>query len=122
MLYPRYYEFELPKPNIIVNIEADETYEHNEKQKIAKEINRQQIINQWFDKAKDILEGKGQLSLDELMNSIVEEEKDLSVAYQVASRMTAYTSEHSNVFIAVEQKIIYLSQQDLSLWKTKITK
>jgi len=122
MLYPRYYEFELPKPNIIVNIEADETYEYNEKQKIAKEINRQQIINQWVDKAKDILEGKRQLSLDELMNSIVEEEKDLSIAYQVASRMTAYTSENNNVFIAVEQKLISLSQQDLSLWKTEITK
>lgn len=122
MLYPRYYEFELPKPNIIVNIEVDETYENNEKQKIAKEINRQQIINQWFDKAKDILEGKGQLSLDELMNSIVEEEKDLSIAYQVASRMTAYTSENSNVLIDVEQKIISLPQQNLSLWKTKIMK
>ncbi|MCZ4245141.1 hypothetical protein [Pedobacter punctiformis] len=122
MLYPRYYEFELPKPNIIVNIEADETYERNEKQKIAKEINRQQIINQWVDKAKDILEGKGLLSVDELMNSIVDEEKDLSIAYQVASRMTAYTSENSNVFIDVEQKIISLSQQDLSLWKTRIMK
>lgn len=122
MLYPKYYEFELPKPNFIVNIKADETYEHNEKQKIAKEINRQQIINQWVDKAKDILEKKGQLSIDELMNSIVDEEKDLSIAYQVASRMTAYTSENSNVFIDVEQKIISLSQQNLSLWKTKIMK
>jgi hypothetical protein len=122
MLYPRYYEFEPPKPNIILNIEADETYGHNEKQKITKEINRQQTINQWVDKAKDILENKGLLSVHELMNSIVDEEKDLSIAYQVASRMTAYTSENSNVFIDVEQKIISLSQQDLSLWKTKIMK
>lgn len=122
MVYPKHYEFEPPKPNIIVNIEVDETYERNEKQKIAKEINRQQIINQWVDKAKDILESKGQLSVDELMNSIVDEEKDLSIAYQVASRMTAYTSENSNVLIDVEQKIISLSQQNLSLWKTKIMK
>jgi len=122
MLYPRYYEFELPKPNIIVNVEVDETYERNEKQKIVKEINRQQIINQWVDKAKDILENKGQLSIDELMNSIVDEEKDLSIAYQVASRMTAYTSESNDVFIDVEQKIISLSQHNLSLWKTKIMK
>jgi hypothetical protein len=122
MLYPRYYEFEPPKPNIVLNIEADETYGHNENQKITKEINRQQTINQWVDKAKDILENKGLLSVHELMNSIVDEEKDLSIAYQVASRMTAYTSENSNVFIDVEQKIISLSQQDLSLWKTKIMK
>ncbi|HMU05476.1 MAG TPA: hypothetical protein PJ990_17705, partial [Saprospiraceae bacterium] len=33
MLYPKYYEFEPPKPNIIVNIKVDETYERNEKQK-----------------------------------------------------------------------------------------
>jgi hypothetical protein len=90
--------------------------------KIAKEINRQQIINQWVDKAQKILERKGQLSVDELMNRIVDEEKDLSVAYQVASRMIAYTSENSNVFIDIEQKIISLSQQNLSLWKMKIMK
>lgn len=122
MLYPRYYEFEHPKPNLIVNVEIDETYEHNEKQKIAKEIDRQQIINQWVDKAKDILENKGLLSIDELMNSIVDEEKDLSIAYQVASRMTAYTSESKDISIDVEQKIISLSQQNLSLWKTRIMK
>tara|TARA_R110002012_G_scaffold191319_2_gene359073 strand:- start:8719 stop:10077 length:1359 start_codon:yes stop_codon:yes gene_type:complete len=122
MLYPRFYEFEQPKPNVIINIEVDETYERKEKQKIAKEINRQQIINQWVDKAKDFLENKGQLSVDELMNNIVDEEKDLSIAYQVASQMTAYTSEHNDVFIDVEQKIISLSQQNLSLWKTKIMK
>jgi chaperonin cofactor prefoldin len=122
MLYPRYYEFKPPEPNIIVNVEVDEPYEYNEKLKIAKEINRQQIINQWVDKAQKILERKGQLSVDELMNRIVDEEKDLSVAYQVASRMIAYTSENSNVFIDIEQKIISLSQQNLSLWKMKIMK
>ncbi len=122
ILYPRYYEFEPPKPNIIVNIEVDETYERDEKQKITKEINNQEIINQWVDKAKAILENKGQLYVDELMNSIVDEEEKLSIAYQVASRMTAYASENDNIFIDVEQKIISLSAQNLSLWKTKIMK
>lgn len=122
MLHPRYYEFEPPKPNIIVNVKVDETYELTENQKIAKEINRQQIINQWVGKAKDILESKGQLAVDELMNNIIEEEKDQTIAYQVASRMTAYTSENSNVLIDVKKEIISLSQQNLSLWKTKILK
>ncbi|WP_037315906.1 hypothetical protein [Salegentibacter sp. Hel_I_6] len=122
MLYPRYYELEPPKPNIIVNIETDSVYERNEKQKIEKEINHQQIINQWVDKTKDILESKGQLAVDELMNNIVEKEKDLSIAYQVASRMIAFASENSNILIDVEQKIISLPQQNLSLWKAKIMK
>jgi chaperonin cofactor prefoldin len=122
ILYPRYFEFEPAKPNIIVNTEIDETYERNEKFKIAKEINRQQIINQWVDKAKNILENKRQLRVNELMNIILDEEKDLSIAYQVASEILAYTSENSNVFIDVEQKLISLAQQKLSLWKMKILK
>lgn len=122
MLYPKYYEFEPPKPNIIVNIEVDETYERNEKLKIAKEINRQQIINQWVGKAQNILKNKGTLSVDELMNTIVNEEEDLSIAYQIASNMIAYTSENSNVYIDVEQKIISLANQNLSVWKAKIMK
>jgi len=122
MMYPRYFEFEQPQPNIIVNVEVDGIYEHTQKQKIVKEINRQQIINQWVDKAKDVLESKRKLSIDELMNSIMDEEKDLSIAYQVASRMTAYTSENNDVSIDVEQKIISLSQHKISLWKTKIMK
>jgi hypothetical protein len=74
------------------------------------------------DKAKEILESKRQLAVDELINRIVDQEKDLSIAYQVASRMIAYTSENNNVFIDVEQKIISLTQQNLSLWKMKIMK
>jgi hypothetical protein len=122
ILFPRYHEFQPPKPNIIVDVEVDEAYERKEKLKIEKEIHRQQIINQWVDTAQNILEHKGQVSMEELMNRIVDEEKDLSVAYQVASRMMAHTSENADVFIDVEQKLISLSKQKLSLWKTKITK
>ncbi|MBL1220241.1 hypothetical protein JET18_05290 [Chryseobacterium sp. L7] len=122
MLYPVYYEFEPPKPNIVINVEVDEIYERDEKEKIAKDINRQQVINQWVDKAKDILESQKSLLVSELMTRIIEEEKDLSIAYQVASRITAYASENIHILIDVEQKIITLSQQNLSLWKTRIMK
>lgn len=122
MLFPKYYEFQPPKPNIILDVEVDEDYERKEKLKIEKEIHRQQIINQWVDTAQNILEHEGKVSMEELMNRIVDEEKDLSVAYQVASRMMAYTSENTDVFIDVEQKLISLSKQKLSLWKTKIMK
>lgn len=122
ILHPKYYEFELPKPNIIIDVEVDETYEQDEKQKIAKDINRQQIINQWVGKAIEILDNKGQLLVDELMNSIVDEEKDLSIAYQVASRIIAYVSENKHIAIDVEKKIITIPQQNLSLWKTKVMK
>lgn len=120
MLHPKYYEFDVSASNIIVNIEVNELYEQSEKLRIEREINHQEIINQWFDKAKGILEREGQLLIDELMNIIVFEEKDLSIAYQVASKMIAYTSENANVLIDVEQKIIFLPQQNFSLWKTKI--
>lgn len=122
MFYARYYEFEQPQPNYIVSIEADERYERIEKDKIEKEISRQQIINQWIEKAKNMLEERGQLAVDELMNMVLDSEKDLSVAYQIASRMIAYISENNEASIDIEQKIISLPQQNLSLWKTKIMK
>lgn len=122
ILYPKYYEFEPAKPNIIINVEVDEKYERNQKLKIIKEVNRQQIINQWLDEAHKIILEKGHVFIDELINVIMHEEKDLSIAYQVTSNMIASASENNNLSIDIKQKIIFLSHQNLYLWKTKIMK
>ena len=122
ILYPRYLEFDMQIPNIITNIQADKVYERNERGKIEKEINQQQIINKWVDQAKLLLEQKHQISVDELMNLIITKEKDLSIAYQVVSKMIAYVSETTHILIDVEQKIISLPKQNIASWKVKIMK
>lgn len=121
ILYPGHHEFDVKRPNIIISILEDENYKRQEKQKIEKEINRQQIINKWVDKAKEILEKNLQISVDELMNTVCQED-DLSIAYQVASQMLAFAAENRDAIINVEHKIISLKHQNMSLWKTKIMK
>lgn len=120
MLYLRHYEFANKKPNAIIVIPPDEEYEQEERNKIEREINRQQIINEWVNKAKEQLIVKKQLLLDELMNTILEEEQDLSIVYGVASEMIAFVSEVPNVQIDITQRLTTLQQNDFALWKTKI--
>lgn len=122
ILYLRHYEFESKKPNTIIAILPDAEYEQEERNKIEKEINRQQIINEWVKKAKQQLALQQQLLLDELMNEILANEKDLSIAYGVAAEMIAFTSENPDIHIVIEQKLITLQQKDFALWKTRIWK
>jgi hypothetical protein len=120
MLYLRHYEFANKKPNAVIVVPPDEDYEQEERYKIEKEINRQQIINDWVNKAKEQLTVKKQILLDELMNTILKEEQDLSIAYGVASEMIAFVSEVPNIQIDITQELTKLQQNDFALWKTKI--
>lgn len=122
MLYPKHHEYNVKRPNMIVYIEPDENYAREEELKIEKEINRQQVINEWVEKAKGILKDSLHLYVDELMNTIITEEGDLFIAYQVVSQMIAYASENKDVFVDVEQKIISIPYYDIALWKMQIMK
>jgi hypothetical protein len=120
MLYLRHYEFANKKPNAVIIVQTDKEYEQEERGKIEKEISRQQIIHYWVNKAKDQLKTHGQLLLDEMMNTILAEEEDLSVAYGVASEMISLVSEAPDLKIDITQELTILNQNNLALWKTKI--
>ncbi|MRX67575.1 hypothetical protein SAMN06265349_1011270 [Flavobacterium resistens] len=122
ILYPRHYDFNIHTSNIIINIKADENYAFNERLKIVKEIDNQQRINNWVAKAKDMLQTRKELIMDELMTAIANEEEDESIAYQVASQMVSYASEDKEVVIDIKQELISLDEQNISLWKTRIKK
>jgi len=121
MLYLKHYEFTKKKANTIVNILPDEAYEKEERSKIEKEIDRQQIINKWVEKAKKQLEEQKHVELDKLMNTILTDEQDLSIAYGVASEVIALASENAHIYLTVKQQIITTQQNELALWKAKIT-
>lgn len=122
IFYPRHYDFNIKSSNLIINIIADENYLFEEQSKIVQEIDNQQRINIWVDKAKDILKTRKLLVLDELMTTIADEEADPSIAYQVASQVMSYASEDKEIVIDIQQKLISLHQQNIALWKTKIKK
>ena len=80
IFYPRHYDFNIRSSNLIINIIADENYLFEEQSKIVQEIDNQQRINIWVDKAKDILQTRKLIVLDELMSTIADEEADPSIA------------------------------------------
>lgn len=121
MLYLKHHEFTKQKTNTLILIPLDEAYEREERSKIEKEINRQQTINEWVNKTKKLLAEQKHVTLNELMNTILTEEQDLSVAYGVASEVVALVSENPDINIKIEQQLIATQQNELALWKTKIT-
>ncbi len=121
MLYLKHHEFIKQKTNTLIVIPPDEAYEREERNKIEKEINRQQTINEWVNKTKKLLEEQKHVTLDELMNTILTEEQDLSIAYGVASEVVALVSENNDINIEIEQQLIAIQQNEIALWKTKIT-
>ncbi len=120
--YPKYHDFMPPLPNIVLELVRNENYEFATKAAIWQDINRQEIINQWVENAKTILERDGQLSIDGMMDTAVKEGLDLSIAYQIASRMTAHCSENKNLMVDIVQRVITVQDYNLSLWKTTIRK
>ncbi len=122
LFFPKYYEFGDPEPNLLITIQPDEDYEREEKHKIDHEIARQELINSLVQKSKSLLAEQGQLSINELMENVIQEESDLSIAYQVVSQVIAYASESKDVNVDIERKLLSIKNQNIALWKTKILK
>lgn len=122
LFFPKYYEFGDPEPNLLISIQPDEDYEREEKHKIDHEIARQELINSLVQKSKSLLAEQGQLTINELMENVIQEESDLSIAYQVVSQVIAYASESKDVKVDIERKLLSIKNQNIALWKTKILK
>jgi len=50
------------------------------------------------------------------------EEKDFSIAYQVAGELENETSANENALIYFEKELVNIKDTDLLIWKTKIMK
>lgn len=121
MLYLKHHEFTKQKDNILIETPPDEMYEKEERNKIEIEIQRQQIINEWVKKTKTLLAAQKYVILDELMNTILTEEQDLSIAYGVVSEMVAMASQNPEINIEIKRQLIATQQNEIALWKTKLT-
>ncbi|MES2430792.1 MAG: hypothetical protein V4556_07625 [Bacteroidota bacterium] len=122
MLYLRHSDFDNKKPNMVIPVLTDERYEMIERNKIDNEVNRQKTINTWVNIGREKLEKQKGVSMDELMNTVLEAGEDLSIAYQVAAEMISLSSEEKDIFIDIEQKLVQLKQNEMALWQTKIRK
>lgn len=116
--YPEEYDFGNISVNRLIQITADNEYGFQERLEIESRIKRQQIINEWFQAGLNILKSKGLLNVKELMEKIVENGIELSIAYEVAISLTTYASENNDIDINIEQQIATLKNTKLLLWKT----
>lgn len=120
--YPEYYDYGLSRSNDIAEQEVDEAYERAERQAIESEIKRQEIINHWVSECKKMLEGNQELVLDDLLEIVMAQEHDLTVAYHVAIELTQFVSEDEEHLLEILAEPIPLTHTDLILWKMKMKK
>ncbi|OJW83180.1 MAG: hypothetical protein BGO69_18875 [Bacteroidetes bacterium 46-16] len=121
LLFPEYHNFRTSSLNEIVLPPADTDYEQQRRKEVEKEIKKQQIINEWITKIKEMLRAKKIISLNELISIITEQESDVFIAYQVVTEIVGFASEQSNLQIDIERQLISLKQAPLHLWKTELS-
>jgi hypothetical protein len=121
-LYPGHHDFNISKPNIVIRTPKDEQYIQDEYLQIAKENDRQELINQWIQKAKSIIEEHRSIDLKEFMEEIMNSESDQNLAYQIAGEIEQEISANENMHINAEKKLVNIKDTDLFLWKTTLTK
>jgi hypothetical protein len=120
--YPEYYDYGLSRSNDIAEQEIDEIYEKSERQAIEGEIKRQEVINLWVSECKKMLEGNQELVLGDLLEIIMAQENDLTVAYHVAIELTQFVSEDEEHLLEILADPIHLKNTELTLWKMKMRK
>jgi len=120
--YPGHYDFNITQPNKVVRIPSDEKYRDEEYLKITQENKRQEIINEWVQKVGKIIDKYGSIDLKDLIENIMMEVKDFSIAYQVIGELENEISANENILIHFEKELVNIKDTDLSIWKTKIMK
>lgn len=120
--YPGHHDFNISKPNIVIRIPKDEQYTQDEYLQIIKENDRQELINQWTQKAMSIIEEHRSIDLKEFMEQIMNSEADQTLAYQIAGEIEQEVSANENMHINAEKELVNIKNTDLFLWKTTLTK
>lgn len=121
-VYPGHHDFNISKPNVVIRVPKDEQYTQDEYLQITKENDRQELINQWIQKAKSIIEEHQSVDLKEFMEEIMSSEADQTLAYQIAGEIEQGISANENIQINVKKELVNITNTDLFLWKTTLTK
>ncbi len=122
ILFPKRHDYGDKRPNELEQMESDQAYCDAETKKIEEEIIQQQKVNIWVDEAKLLLEQRANISLDEFINMVGTQEKDVQIAYQVAAELISYISEDAAVSVDIKQEVIFIKEQDIALWKMTMKK
>lgn len=118
-LNPGRYDFEITQNNQVVSVSIDSEYEYVQRQSIAHEIKRQEVINHWITKAKQLLEERP-VQLNRLIEEILAQETDLVIAQQVAVELINYASESPRHRLSTSLTPNYINNTYMTIWKTDL--
>ncbi|QRY55855.1 hypothetical protein [Sphingobacterium siyangense] len=121
MFHQKHYEFIDREPNRVIFVLPDPIYERQEREKINKEVSRQQVINMWVEKLKEQLAHEKDISLEKEMRRIIADQGDFSVAYGVAAELVALASTEQGINIDIHQQLTEIQKENLTTWITRIT-
>lgn len=122
LFFPTYYEFGLIKQNSVIFLPEDKEYELTQKAVIEQENKRQEIIATWIEATKDQLKNNQEIKINTLLNQILSQEKDVSVAYEVALEITRFASEEDNYALIIKKNLIATKNNEIFLWNMELSK
>jgi len=122
MLHLRHNDFDIRTETPVIQILPDSQYELVEMGKIENEINRQLLVANWINIAKEKLRQQKKISVDELMVEVLNNQHDLTIAYQVAAEIVCFASEDKELHVEVKQEPVQLELNEMILWKIKVKK
>ncbi|SHM74365.1 hypothetical protein SAMN05216311_103125 [Chitinophaga sp. CF418] len=110
-------------PDMIIELGPDKIYEEEERKKIQLEVERQEAVNKWKHHFIEELTLGRKLNAENIMNKVLQEGSDLSVAYDVISSLIGSVSERPELTINVEHYLTEIkADENIYLWKTTIQK
>jgi len=122
LFYPDQYDFGVKKLNAVVQIPVDLAYQQEKLKEIQIEVSRQEVITGWVAKGKEMLEQHPNLNMAWLMNSILEQEQDYTVAHHVAIELSQFIAESIDHSLTIEEIPEPLNNVDITIWKMNLRK
>jgi hypothetical protein len=122
LFYPARHDFELLRQNNVIQIEKDEEYERTTRLEIEREIKRQEIINQWIARGKQLLEETESIGMGQLIGQIMSKEGDFAIAHSVAIELTQFVAESGDHDLIIEQIAETVENTTLIIWKMQLLK
>ncbi|WP_159801819.1 hypothetical protein [Flavobacterium sp. MK4S-17] len=121
IVYPKHFDFDNDRSSRIVEIEKDDEYEQEMKATIFEDVRRQEIMEKWIFRAKDLLMRTGKIAVNDFFEEILGEET-FDVAYQIVGEVVAMASQEREIYIDIDTELRKIKSHNIALWKMDIRK
>ncbi|MBG6187518.1 hypothetical protein [Flavobacterium sp. CAN_S2] len=116
-----YLETFFPVKKMVQYTTLDPNYQHLEKEKIEKEISRQQRISKLVSHYKDLLHREKEIDFTEHFHLILERDQDIEIALNVSYELLIFAHHSSDYKIIIDRTLLRESaNNNIHSWQTNI--